>query len=65
MKVGDLVKWLGEDGYGEMGVVVDVYSNGNFQIYWIKDDYLANHSKYTGGVEVVEQASSPIIRSKL
>lgn len=54
MQIGDLVKWTLEgDDYGDMGIVVDVYSNGNFQIYWIKDDYLASHSKHNGDIEIV------------
>ena len=39
MRVGDLVKWnkLG-NGYGHLGLVVEVYSNGDYRVYWIIDN---------------------------
>jgi len=55
MKIGDLVKWvLGGDEYGDLGIVVDIYSNGNYQVYWIKDDNLGNHGEETEHIQVLD-----------
>jgi len=54
MRVGTLVKWLlrGND-YGHLGIVVGVKSNGNFRVWWVKNDNFANHGKGTRHVEVL------------
>tara|TARA_R110002096_G_scaffold217290_2_gene405313 strand:+ start:629 stop:799 length:171 start_codon:yes stop_codon:yes gene_type:complete len=54
MQIGDLVKWLlrGDD-YGEIGIVTDVFSNGNFTVFWSKGSSHANHGKETKHIEIV------------
>ena len=54
MKKGTLVKWIlrGND-YGHLGIVIDVYQNGNFQVWWIKDDNIANHGYGTEHIEII------------
>ena len=57
MKIGDLVKWIlrGND-YGHMGIVKHVYQNGNFQVWWIKNDNLVRHNhKCTRHIEIVNK----------
>ncbi len=55
MQIGNIVKWMVRgDSYGELGLVVDVYSNGNYQVYWMKDSDYANHYKDTGHIEIVD-----------
>ena len=49
MRVGSLVKWnkFG-NGYGHLGLVVEIYSNGDYRVYWIKDndyEYYSNKTK--------------------
>ena len=37
MRVGDLVQWNKRgNGYGHLGIVVDVYSSGNYTVYWVE-----------------------------
>ena len=51
MQVGDLVKWnkFG-NGYGHLGLVVEVYSNGGYRVHWIKDNDYEDYRKETKNV---------------
>ena len=54
MRIGTLVKWtLCGDDYGEMGIVTDVFSNGNFTVFWSKGNNHANHGKGIKHIEIV------------
>ena len=39
MQVGDLVKWNNQNkDYGDLGIVVEVHPEGDYTVYWIKDN---------------------------
>jgi|13_taG_2_1085334.scaffolds.fasta_scaffold14812_8 hypothetical protein len=53
MRVGTLVKWLNNaSDYGELGIVIDVFPNGNFRVAWASGTY-AQHGSNTELVEVL------------
>ena len=51
MRIGDLVKWIqhGKD-YGHLGIVVEVHPQGNYTVYWIKDNEYEWYRKGTNYV---------------
>ena len=54
MQIGDLVKWTPRgDHYEEVGIVTDVFSNGNYRVYWFKDKAFGDHYKETYQVEKI------------
>ena len=53
MQVGTLVRWINDaPDYGELGIVIDVFPNGNFEVVWASG-CRANHGRNTTLVEVV------------
>ena len=52
MRVGDLVKWNRRgNGYGHLGLVVEVHPQGNYTVYWITDNEIIDW--YTKGTKNV------------
>ena len=51
MQVGNLVKWnkFG-NGYGHLGIVVEIHPQGNYTVYWVMDSENEWYAKGTKNV---------------
>jgi hypothetical protein len=54
MRIGNVVKWTRRGAsYGHMGIVTEVFSNGNYRVYWAIDNERINHDNRSNYVEVL------------